>query len=581
MQRRLAAIFAADLVGYARLIRADEEGTLTALRALLSAEIEPAIAAHNGRIFKLMGDGVLAEFASVVDAVRAAAAIQRALGERNAQVETDRRLDFRIGINLGDVVIDGDDIHGDGVNVAARLEAIAEPGGICISGSVYEQVRDRVDLDFDDLGDQTVKNIARPIRAWRWVKTDGKATPQAPEAQPAPAARPSIAVLPFDNMSADPEQDYFSDGITEDIITDLSRFHWFFVIARNSSFTYKGRAVDVKQVARELGVRYVLEGSIRKAGNRVRVTAQLIDGVSGNHIWAERYDRQLEDIFELQDEISQRIAATLVPELTRAELKRVVSRRPNDLDAWDCYLRGLERLNDFSPEGDEAARAHLAKAISLDPNYSDAYAALALSYVRDINLQFTSDPKATVAKALEAAHRAVAIDGASSDAHHVLSTAYLLADQPEMALAEARTSVELNPNDAQALHALGNKSDLMGDPEGIPRMVRAQQLDPQSTDRHYLQTFLARAYVNAREYDKAVAVAQAAIRWRPEYANAHFILAVALAHLGRTAEAKAALARAEALRPGFTAERENWAPYADPESNRHLQDGIRKAAVGA
>jgi adenylate cyclase len=577
MERRLAAILAADVVGYARLIRADEESTLVALKALRAAELDPVIAAHHGRIVKLMGDGVLVEFASVVDAVRAAVQIQRAVAGRNASLDEDRQIVFRVGINLGDVVIDGEDIQGDGVNVAARLEGLAEPGGICISGGVHDQIRDRLDLAFEDLGEQSVKNIDRPVRVWRWV-ADGPASAST-ASQSASAARPSIAVLPFDNMSGDPEQEYFSDGITEDIITALSRFHWFFVIARNSSFTFKGAAVDVKQVARELGVRYVLEGSVRKAANRVRVTGQLIDGATGNHIWAERYDRQLEDIFALQDEISQRIAATLVPELGRAELKRVVDKRPGDLDAWDCCLRGMAHLNEFSAEGNVHARAQFEHAIALDPGYCDAYVGITDSYTRDINLHFAADRQAAVEKALAAGRHAVALDGASSAAHHALSTAYLLNDEPDMALAEARLAVELNPNDASALQALGNKSDLMGDPEGIARMVRAQQLDPQAPNRHALQTFLARAYVNAGDYESAVAIAQSAIRLRPEFANPHFILAIALAQLGRIDEARAALARCEALRPGFVEARADWAPYADAESNRHLQEGLRKASA--
>jgi len=578
MERRLAAILAADVVSYSRLIRADEEGTLAALKTLLNDLVGPTIAAHHGRIVKLIGDGLLAEFGSVVDAVRAAAEMQEGIADRNVGRADGDRIVFRVGINIGDVVIDGDDIHGDGVNVAARLEGLADPGGICISGKVYDEVRDRIDMPFDDMGEQTVKNIDRTVRAWRWVP-DGAATATA--SQYLSTARPSIAVLPFDNMSGDAEQEYFSDGVTEDIITALSRFHWFFVIARNSSFTYKGRAVDVKQVARELGVRYVLEGSVRKAASRVRVTAQLIDGATGNHIWAERYDGQLQDIFELQDEMSQRIAATLVPEVSRAELKRVVAKRPGDLDAWDCCLRGMAHLNEFSAEGNVRAREQFERAIALDPDYCDAYVGLTDSYTRDVNLRFADDRAAALEEALAAGQRAVALDGASSAAHHALSTAYLLNDEPDMALAEARLAVELNPNDAAALHALGNKSDLMGDPEGIARMVRAQQLDPQALDRHAYQTFLARAYVNARDYASAVTIAQTAIRLRPETANAHFILAIALAHLGRIDEARVALARCEALRRGFIEERADWAPYADTESNKHLLDGLRKAQSGS
>lgn len=578
MERRLAAILAADVVGYSRLIRADEEGTLAAFKTIVDGLVGPAIATHHGRIVKLMGDGLLAEFGSVVDAVRAATEMQATIADRNVGRADGDRIVFRMGINIGDVVIDEGDIHGDGVNIAARLEGLSDPGGICISGKVYDEIRDRIDVPFEDMGEQTIKNIDRPVHAWRWVADNAAATTTS---QSISTARPSIAVLPFDNMSGEPEQEYFSDGITEDIITALSRFHWFFVIARNSSFTYKGRAVDVTQVARELGVRYVLEGSVRKAASRVRVTAQLIDGANGNHIWAERYDRQLEDIFDLQDEISQRIAATLVPELSRAELKRVVAKRPGDLDAWDCCLRGMAELDEYSAEGNIRAREQFERAIALDPGYCDAYVGLAESYVRDVILGVTDNRKATLEKALAAGQRAVALDGASSAAHHSLSTAYLLHDEPDMALAEARLAVEINPNDAAALHALGNKSDLMGDPEGIARMVRAQQLDPQALNRHAHQAFLARAYVNARDYESAVATAQSAIRFRPNYANSYFILAIALAHLGRIDEARSALENCEALNPGFVGKREGWAPYADPESNEHLLEGLHKAQPGS
>ena len=303
MERRLAAIMAADVVGYSRLIRADEEGTLAALNALRADLIDPKIADHHGRVFKLMGDGMLAEFASVVDAVRAAAEVHLAVAERNAVLPQDKRIEFRVGINLGDVVIDGDDIHGDGVNVAARLEGLAEPGGIYVSAAVYEQVRDRIDFPFEDLGEQEVKNIDRPVHVWRWVRDAAASLPEAvgaKELRPLPD-KPSIVVLPFDNMSGDPEQEYFSDGITEDIITDLSKVSGLFVIARNSAFVYKEKAFNVADVCREIGVKFAVEGSVRKAGNRVRITAQLIDGSSGGHLWAERYDEQPRNLAEIRD----------------------------------------------------------------------------------------------------------------------------------------------------------------------------------------------------------------------------------------------------------------------------------------
>ena len=325
MERRLAAILATDVVGYSRLIRADEEGTIAALKTLRADVIDPKLAEHHGRIVKLMGDGMLAEFPSVVDAVRAAVETQQAVAEHNSDLPKDKWIEFRVGINLGDVVIDGDDIHGDGVNLAARLEALAEPGGICISAAVYDQVRDKLDMPFRDMGEQDVKNIDRPVRVWQWVAGTAPGTAGSP-ASSSPLAlpdKPSIAVLPFDNMSDEMDQEYFADGLTEDIITELSRFQTFFVIARHSAFVYKGKAVSVQDVGCELGVHYVVEGSVRKAGDRLRVVVQLIEAASGNHIWAERYDRELGDIFDLQDELTQAIVAAIPGRLESADLNRI------------------------------------------------------------------------------------------------------------------------------------------------------------------------------------------------------------------------------------------------------------------
>ena len=353
MERRLAAIMATDVVGYSRLIRADEEGTLAALKALRADLIDPKIAEHHGRIVKLMGDGMLVEFASVVDAVHAAVETQQAVTDHNSDVPADKRIELRIGVNLGDVVIDGDDIQGDGVNVAARLEAMAEPGGIWVSGMVYEGVRDRMDVPFEDLGEREVKNIERPVRVWRWRAGDG-AAPAKPFAatEPLPLPdKPSIAVLPFDNMSGDAEQEYFADGIAEDIITALSRVEWFFVTARNSSFTYKGRAVDVQQVGRDLGVRYILEGSVRRSGQRLRITAQLIDAISGKHVWAERYDRELSDIFDVQDEITRNVVATTQTQIQLTEGSLFEELEKLSLPVWVLVNRSwklMYELNDQS-----------------------------------------------------------------------------------------------------------------------------------------------------------------------------------------------------------------------------------------
>src|SRR6266702_130481 len=341
VERRLAAILAADVAGYSRLIGADEEGTLAALRALRRELVDPGIAEHRGRIVKTTGDGLLVEFASVVDAVRCAVALQRGMALRNDGVAKERRIAFRIGINLGDIIIDEHDIYGDGVNVAARLEALAEPGGICVSRVVRDQVRDKVDFGFEDLGEQQVRNIARPVRVYR-IPLAETGRPEAPLPLP---DKPSLAVLPFQNMTGDAEQNYFVDGIVEEITTAISRLPWLFVIARNSSFTYKGRAVDVKQVARELGVRYVLEGSVRKAGNRVRITGQLIDTASGAHIWADRFDGALDDIFELQDEVASNVVGAIEAKLRQSEIERA-SRKPTaSLGAYDLYLRALAQFH--------------------------------------------------------------------------------------------------------------------------------------------------------------------------------------------------------------------------------------------
>ena len=577
VKRKLTAILAADVVGYSRLMGEDEAGTLAALKEHQAIVIDPKIAGYNGRIVKLMGDGTLAEFASVVDAVESAIEIQREMAGRNAEVSQDQRIELRIGINLGDVILDGDDIYGDGVNVAARLEGLAVPGGICVSGDVYRQVRNKLDLGFEDLGEREVKNIAEPVRVYRLEAGATQAAEPAKAIGGAMMARPAVAVLPFTNMSGDPEQEYFSDGLAEDLITALTAWRSFPVIARNSTFTYKDRAVDVKQVARDLGARYVVEGSVRKSGNRVRISAQFIDGETGHHVWAEKYDRQLDDIFALQDEISQRITATIAPALGQAELKRSAAKRPADLTAWDYYLRGMAFIHEFTKEGNAEARRMFERAIEFDPDYSEAYTGLARSHHRDVLLQCSDDRERSIAKALDAARRAVALDRASSAAHQVLGTAHIWRNEHDFALAETRLAVELNPNDAISLHALGNKSDLAGDPEGIPRMIRAQQLNPQDSERHAHLSFLARGYVNAHQYEQAVEAARLAIQRRPDYPHAHYILAIALGHLGDAQQAQAELRECERLHPEFLANRADWRPYTNETSNQQLREGLQKA----
>jgi adenylate cyclase len=573
MERRLTTILASDVVGYSRLMAADEAGTLVSLKAVRRELIEPKTTEYRGRVVKLMGDGTLMEFASVVDAVNFAADVQRAMAKRNAGVPEDRRITYRIGINIGDVIVEGDDIYGDGVNLAARLEALAQAGGVCISRSVHTQIKGKVDLEFEDLGERQVKNLPDPVSVYRLRPTTGDAE-SADRTAPAAPDRPSIAVLPFTNMSGDSEQEYFSDGITEDIITALTHWRSFPVIARNSTFTYKNKAVDIKQAGRELGARYLLEGSVRKSGHRVRITAQLIDGVRGHHIWAEKYDRELDDIFEVQDEIAQAITAIVAPELAKAEFKRAATKRPEDLDAWDYFLRGMAMIHESTCAGNAKARELFESALAIQADYGDAHAGIASSYNRDIYFQCDEDRMATATLAMQAARKAVKCDQASSFAHQELGTAYQWLNRPDDALAEATTAVNLNPNDADALHQLGNKSDLAGDPGGISHMEKAQKLNPLDTQSHSRLTFLARAYLNAGSYQDAVDRARRAIQRRPDYPHAYYILAIALGQSGRKDEARAALSKCDELHPGFIDSRRDWQPYVDPTSNQRLRDGL-------
>src|SRR3984893_10586343 len=412
VERRLTAILAADVAGYSRLMGADEEGTLAALKTLRREVADPKIKEHRGRIVNTTGDGLLSEFASVVDAVRCAVEVQREMAARNAGVPTERRIDFRIGVNIGDIIIDENDIFGDGVNVAARLEALAEPGGICVSRVVRDQVRDKLAISFEDMGEQQVKEIARPVRAYRILLAERASVPSIlPETAPRPLPdRPSIAVLPFKNVSGDPEQEYFVDGITEDIITALSKWRWFLVIARNSTFAYKGKSVGLKEVSRDLGVRYVLEGSMRRAGQRVRITSQLIDTATGTHLWAERYDRDLTDIFAVQDDITSRVAAAIEPALSRAESQRVIAKRPEHMGAWDYCQRGFWHVHKGTRADGMAAYGLVGQAPSPDPNLADAHLGLARALIVQWNYGSVEDFAPFVRQARESALQAVAFD---------------------------------------------------------------------------------------------------------------------------------------------------------------------------
>jgi len=576
--RKLAAILAADVAGYSRLMEINEKATARTLKTYRQA-IDKLIAKHGGRVFGGAGDSVVAEFASTVEAVNSAADIQHAIEKRNAQLEKARRMRFRIGINLGDVLVEGDDLLGDGVNVAARLEGLAEAGGICVSDAVFQSVVGKVDTSFEDLGERKVKNIARPVHAYRAIAVSDTFDAAATAVSDAMLERPSVAVLPFANMSGDAEQEYFSDGLTEEVITALALWRSFPVIARNSSFAYKGKAVDVKRIGRELGARYLLEGSVRKSGNRVRVTAQLIDAASGHHVWVEKLDRELDDVFALQDELTQRIAANLEPAIGKAELARSKTKPPDNLDAWDYYLRGRSRLHEFTKEGNVEARKMFERTIEIDPTYCEAFANLAWTHARDLLLEYPEDREGSMAALYEAARQAVVLDDESSLAHHLLSTAYIWRNELDLAIGEGRRAVAFNPNDADSRHALGNKLDLAGDPEGITLMEQAQRLNPQDPQRHMQLSFLARAYLNARQYDRSMETAQKAIQWRPDYPHAHYVLALGLGHLGREKEARAALDECERFHPGFVEKRADWRPYPSDDSNLHLRQGRCKAGL--
>ena len=486
MERRLAAVLAADVAGYSRLMGADEEGTLARLKAIRKALIDPTIAAYRGRIVKTTGDGMLVEFASAVDATRGAVEVQRAMPGQNADVPQDIRIEFRIGIHVGDIIIDENDIFGDGVNIAARLEGIAEPGGVCMSDDAYRQVRGKVEIACDDMGPQMLKNIAEPMRAWR-VHLGGQGAATAQPASPASQApalalpdRPSIAVLPFQNMSADPEQEYFADGLVEDIITALSRFKSLFVIARNSSFTYKGKTVDIKQVGRELGVRYVLEGSVRKAGTRLRITGQLIETSTGTHLWAEKIDGALANVFDLQDQITASVVGIIAPKIEQAEIERANQKPTDRLDSYDVYLRAVALYNNRMYA---AARPLFKKAYELDPQCAAAYAGAAstLSLQQGIDgITLTAEMRA---EAIELANTGAGL--ANEDAVVLQRCGHLLVylgREYDRGRSMVERSVALNPNHAGAWHALGWVSIICGVPEraieSFENMTRLSPLDP-------------------------------------------------------------------------------------------------------
>jgi TolB-like protein/Tfp pilus assembly protein PilF len=579
MERRLAAILAADVVGYSRLIRADEEGTLAALQALRADFIDPKIAEHRGRIVKLMGDGMLVEFGSVVDAVRAAVETQQGVAERNAGLAPDKRLELRIGVNLGDVVIEGDDIHGDGVNVAARLEGLAEPGGICLSGMVYEGVRDRVDIPFEDMGEQEVKNIDRPVRVWRWAAGQGVA-PAEPlgVSEPLPLPdKPSIAVLPFDNMSRDPDQEYFADGITEDIITTLSKIPDLFVIARNSTFAYKGTAIDVKQVARELGVRYVVEGSVRKAGQRVRITAQLIDASTGHHRWAERYDRDLSDIFALQDEITHEIVTAVDVELTEGDQIRVWRHGAGDMAAYEHFSKGRDHFSRLTPKSIAQGQQEFEKALSLNPRFAAAHAYIGWNHAVAA-VWWSKDREEDFAAARAAADKALSMDDTEADAFTLRAFIDLYSGEYARAESIAEKGTVLNPNSADAHNVLAMVRTFMGKSEEA--LVASRHTCRLSPRVSYMLLEMGRAFCQAKRYEEALDPLSRVIADRPYWLTARALLIVTTIGLGDVDKARQHAAEVLKSSPGFSLG--YWAPtlpYKNPDDLEHYLDALRKAGL--
>ncbi|MBI3797557.1 MAG: adenylate/guanylate cyclase domain-containing protein [Deltaproteobacteria bacterium] len=589
VERKLAAILSADVQGYSRLMGEDEEGTLRALSACREV-IDAVIHQHRGRIVGTAGDSVLAEFASVVDAVRCAVEIQRQLKAKNADLPAHRRMEFRIGINLGDVMVDGEQIYGDGVNIAARLESLAEAGGICIAGTVYDQIENKLALNYEYLGEQTVKNIAKPVRVYRVrigetdlsVETPRRGVSTLPpheqtQALPLPN-KPSIAVLPFVNMSSDPEQEYFSDGITEDLITDLSRLSGLFVIARNSSFTYKGKAVKIEEVGRELGVRYVLEGSVRKAGNRVRITAQLVDATTSHHLWAERYDRELQDIFALQDEIVQRIVTTLELQLTLWEQGVLVRKSTPNLEAYDYYLRGQAYWWHITKEANVQARQMYEKALELDPTYATAYVGLGGTYFMEWAWQWSQGPH-SFGQVVALAQQAVTLDDSLPWAHIFLGVVYLWQKQHDQAVAEIERAIALDPNSADGYVWLAHVLKLAGRPaEAIELVEKAMRLNPRYPVTYWFELGMASLW--AGRYEEAVIAFKRILTRNPDFLPAHIHLAASYSELGQEEVARTEAAEVLRLNPTYSLEvYRQRVPLRNPAVLERTLAALRKAGL--
>ena len=578
-ERKLTAILAADVAGYSRLMSRDEEKTLRDLKAHLSELLEPRIAEHRGRIVKRTGDGLLVDFASAVEAVRCAIAIQSGMAIRNRTTDSDQRIDFRIGINIGDVIIEGDDIYGDGVNIAARLESLAEPGAIIVSRVVRDSVRDKLEVALEDLGEKPVKNIPKPVRVFRIDIASRGESGRSVQVPPPVPDKPSIAVLPFDNMSGDAEQEYFSDGMTEDLITDLSKISGLFVIARNSSFAYKGKPTRVQQIGRELGVRFVLEGSIRKAGNRVRITAQLVDADSGGHVWADRFDRELTDIFATQDEVVDKIVAALSVKLTRRDELLRRRRGTSNVEAYEFWLRARELLGRGSREGTHQGRALHQRAIEIDPQFAAPYAGLAFAAMADYISSWVPDPAQSLQEAEKFARLAVKLDDQEPIAHMALGGVMLWQRHHDTALVEITRALELDHNFAQAHAFIGMVLMYAGRPaEALEPFATAMRLDPHFSNM--LLHLLAQAHFSLGQYETAARHLLERISRNPETDASRMLLAACYGHLGRLDDADASWKELLKVNPSFSLEqRARVLPYKDPRDFQWIIDGLAKAGL--
>jgi adenylate cyclase len=563
VERRLAAVLAADVAGYSRLMGTDEVGTLKALKARRRELIDPSIAAYKGRIVKTTGDGMLVEFASAVDAVTCAMDVQAKMLERNAGAA--QKITFRVGINVGDIIIDGDDIFGDGVNVAARVESECEPGGVYLSDDAFRHVQGKMPFAFEDMGERSLKNIGRAVRIYavraseREVGAGHPAPAETgsslePFSKPLPLPdKPSIAVLPFENMSNDPEQEYFADGMVEEIITALSRFKWLFVIARNSSFTFKGKAVDIKEVGRRLGVRYVLEGSVRKAAGKVRITGQLIDAVTGAHIWADRFERDLSDVFALQDEVTAAVVSAIEPKLLQTEIAMAARRRPENLTAYDFYLRAVPQYYLTTREGLAEALRLLHRGLELDPGFAWAASMAGVCHMLNVVLGYANDPQFDRKEAVRLVHLALSIDDGDPEtlARASVTSAFMVGDS-EAEIEMADRAVALNPNSFNTWNCRGQVYRIAGLPEeAIRSFERAIRMSPVDPRLHMPLTGIGMAFIELRRFDEAIVVGKKALR-QNLYIATYRCLASAFAHLGRDAEANDAAARVLEFDPAFT-----------------------------